>query len=75
MSRQTSWAAFLSSQAADRAFRCISGSVAVSAYELEALPLPSPDSLKPLARLVSTGAGRAEIDVACARLLSLTRLL
>jgi adenine-specific DNA-methyltransferase len=63
-------AAFLNSQAADRAFRCISGSVAVSAYELEALPLPSPDRLKPLAGLVSTGAGRAEIEVACTRLLS-----
>jgi adenine-specific DNA-methyltransferase len=32
---------FLNSVAADRAFRCISGSVAVSAYELESLPLPS----------------------------------
>lgn len=32
---------FLNSAAADRAFRCISGSVAVSAYELESLPLPS----------------------------------
>ncbi|MFZ1102284.1 MAG: N-6 DNA methylase [Hyphomicrobiaceae bacterium] len=67
-------AAFLNSQAADRAFRCISGSVAVSAYELEALPLPSPDTMKPLARLVSTGAGQAEIEVACARLLSPTHL-
>jgi adenine-specific DNA-methyltransferase len=62
-------AAFLNSQAADRAFRCISGSVAVSAYELEALPLPSPDALKPLAKLVSTGGRQAEIEVACARLL------
>jgi adenine-specific DNA-methyltransferase len=32
---------FLNSAPADRAFRCISGSVAVSAYELESLPLPS----------------------------------
>jgi adenine-specific DNA-methyltransferase len=68
-------AAFLNSQAADRAFRCISGSVAVSAYELEALPLPSPDGLKPLAKLVSTGAGQAEIEVACTRLLNPARLL
>jgi adenine-specific DNA-methyltransferase len=35
-------AAFLNSAAADRAFRCISGTVAVSAYELESLPLPAP---------------------------------
>ena len=32
---------FFASVAADRAFRCISGSVAVSATELESLPLPS----------------------------------
>ena len=30
----------------DRVLRCLSGSVAVSAYELEALPLPSSDVLK-----------------------------
>ena len=35
-------AAFLNSEVVDAAFRCISGSVAVSATELEALPLPSP---------------------------------
>jgi adenine-specific DNA-methyltransferase len=61
--------AFFNSQAADRAFRCISGSVAVSAYELEALPLPSPDDLTPLAKLIAAGAGRAEIEVTCARLI------
>ncbi len=38
--------AFLNTGAADRAFRCISGSVAVSAYELESLPLPSADKFK-----------------------------
>lgn len=32
--------AFLRTQVVDAAYRCISGSVAVSAYELEALPLP-----------------------------------
>lgn len=61
-------AAFLNSAAADRAFRCGSGSVAVSAYELEALPLPEPAALKELARLVRRRAGRAEIEAACARL-------
>ncbi len=55
-------AAFLNSAAADRAFRCVSGSVAVSAFELEALPLPTPDDLKPLSRLVRDNASRARIE-------------
>ncbi|WP_227488366.1 hypothetical protein, partial [Brachybacterium subflavum] len=46
-------AAFINSRAADQAFRCVSGSVAVSAYELEALPLPSPDALDHLQELIS----------------------
>lgn len=61
-------AAFLNSAAADRAFRCVSGSVAVSAYELEALPLPSPEALRGLTQLLSRKAGRAKIEAACARL-------
>ncbi|MGH6816320.1 MAG: Eco57I restriction-modification methylase domain-containing protein [Hyphomicrobiaceae bacterium] len=68
-------AAFLNSQAADRAFRCISGSVAVSAYELKTLPLPSPDDLEPLAKLVMRKASRTEIEAACARLLTPDLLL
>ena len=39
-------AAFLNSSATDRAFRCLSGSVAVSAYELENLPLPAASELR-----------------------------
>lgn len=39
-------AAFLNSGATDRAFRCLSGSVAVSAYELENLPLPAASELR-----------------------------
>ena len=39
-------AAFLNTTAADRAFRCLSGSVAVSAYELENLPLPGAEDMK-----------------------------
>jgi adenine-specific DNA-methyltransferase len=35
-------AALLSTKTIDRLMRCISGSVAVSAYELESLPLPDP---------------------------------
>jgi adenine-specific DNA-methyltransferase len=61
-------AAFLNSGAADRAFRCVSGSVAVSAYELEALPLPSPEELQPLARLVAQNAPRLQIEDECDRL-------
>jgi adenine-specific DNA-methyltransferase len=61
-------AAFIMSGAADRAFRCVSGSVAVSAYELEALPLPAPDALGELSALVGEDAGRARIDAACDRL-------
>jgi adenine-specific DNA-methyltransferase len=39
-------AKFFASKAADAAFRCISGSVAVSATELEAMPLPTLEQLK-----------------------------
>lgn len=38
-------AGLLNCRVADESFRCISGSVAVSAYELEALPLPEPEEL------------------------------
>ena len=41
-------AAMLNTPIVDRAFRCISGSVAVSAYELENLPLPAREELKQL---------------------------
>jgi adenine-specific DNA-methyltransferase len=61
-------AAFLNSAAADRAFRCVSGSVAVSAYELEALPLPAPEALADLRGLVDEGADRPCIEVVCAGL-------
>ncbi|AXQ96331.1 SAM-dependent methyltransferase (plasmid) [Cereibacter sphaeroides] len=61
-------AAFLNSAAADRAFRCVSGSVAVSAYELKALPLPAPEDLRDLTQLIAQKAGRAKIEAACAQL-------
>jgi adenine-specific DNA-methyltransferase len=60
--------AFLNSAAADRAFRCVSGSVAVSAFELESLPLPSPFRLRKLAGLIEAGAAKARIEAECARL-------
>jgi adenine-specific DNA-methyltransferase len=61
-------AAFLNSIAADRAFRCVSGSVAVSAFELEALPLPPPSKLQKLEALVNRGASKTRIEAECLRL-------
>ncbi|MFJ2280838.1 class I SAM-dependent DNA methyltransferase [Pseudomonas sp. NPDC087803] len=61
-------AAFLNSGAADRAFRCVSGSVAVSAYELESLPLPAPKALKELTKLVEVGGSKECIEIACSKL-------
>ena len=61
-------AALLNSEVVDQAFRCISGSVAVSAYELKALPLPSPESLKEIGDLVESNAERDAIERAANRL-------
>lgn len=61
-------AAFLNSSIADRVFRCISGTVAVSAYELEAMPLPPPWTMKELSLLLSGPHTRAQIDEYCGRL-------
>lgn len=61
-------AALLNSRVVDEVFRCMSGSVAVSAFELEALHLPDVTALGKLARLVEKQATRIEIDVECARL-------
>jgi adenine-specific DNA-methyltransferase len=58
-------AAVLNTAIVDRAFRCISGSVAVSAYELENLPLPPPADLK---SLVGRAARRDAVEEACLRL-------
>lgn len=60
--------AFLNSVAADRAFRCVSGSVAVSAYELESLSLPPPLAIECLTHLVSRSSPREEIEAECQRL-------
>lgn len=55
-------AAFLNSNVADALFRCVSGSVSVSAFELNALPLPAPDKLCHLDALVARPASAEEID-------------
>jgi adenine-specific DNA-methyltransferase len=61
-------AAILNSRVADNVFRCMSGSVAVSASELEALPLPAIKELKELKRLVAKHADRNRIEAECVRL-------
>lgn len=57
-------AAVLNSDVVDQLFRCISGSVAVSAFELEAIPLPSASEMKDIERLVSNGATRDTLEKA-----------
>lgn len=52
----------LSTEAVDRAFRGISGSVAVSAYELNALPLPTAEQVCELERLIEAESSRAIIE-------------
>lgn len=64
-------AALLNSKAADDVFRCISGSVAVSAFELQSLPLPDASDLGALTRLVKKGRPHADIEAECARLYGL----
>lgn len=68
---QATLRALLDSGTVDMVFRCVSGSVAVSAYELESLPLPPPSSLKRLDKLVSTNAAPDTIEAECARLYGL----
>jgi adenine-specific DNA-methyltransferase len=63
-------AALLNSKALNDAFRTISGSVAVSAYELESLPLPAPVTLKKLHILVSEKASHDAIEAECLSILS-----
>jgi adenine-specific DNA-methyltransferase len=54
-------AALLNSPIADEAFRCISGSVAVSAFELEALPLPAAEDMAVIDGLIRSAAGAVTI--------------
>jgi adenine-specific DNA-methyltransferase len=66
-------ACLLNSEIVDQLFRCISGSVAVSAFELEALPLPATEALAPLARALAKGADRIALDNICAELYDVKR--
>ena len=54
--------AVLNSSIADEAFRCISGSVAVSAFELEALPVPPPEATTSIGELIRQRAMPGTID-------------
>lgn len=57
-------AAVLNSEIVDQVFRCISGSVAVSAFELESIPLPPASAMAPIERLVKRGASQAAVEKA-----------
>ena len=63
-------AVLLNSDVVDQVFRCINGSVAVSAYELEALPLPSPEDMKEIELLVKKRAKRETLERTVERLYS-----
>jgi len=62
---------FLNSKIVNEAFRCVSGSVAVSAYELESLPLPHYKRLKYLEILVKTNAPSDAVEKECQRIYSI----
>ena len=62
--------ALLNSKAVDQVFRCINGSVAVSAYELQALPLPSPEDMQEMERLVRSRTDREALECEAERLYS-----
>ena len=52
----------LNSEVVDQVFRCISGSVSVSAYEINALPLPSPQSIVELEQQIKNGKKGRELE-------------
>ena len=55
-------ATLLNSVVVDRLFRCINGSVAVSAYEMESLPLPPPEAMQAVEQLVRERADRQTLE-------------
>ena len=55
-------AILLNSDVIDQVFRCLNGSVAVSAYELEAIPLPSPNAMERIDELVTKNADRQTLE-------------
>lgn len=63
--------AFLNSRAADQVFRCISGTVAVSAFELQSMPLPPPDSLTRLSEILGRAHTSDEVERECFHLIGI----
>lgn len=61
-------AALLNTHVLDQLFRCLNGSVAVSAYELEALPMPAPEAMQSMERLIRRKADRAMVERTAASL-------
>jgi len=61
-------AVFLNSRATNEAFRAISGSVAISAYELESLALPGPEELAGLEEIIRNGSNKEAIEISCLQL-------
>ena len=61
-------AVLLNSNVVDQVFRCINGSVAVSAYELGALPLPPPEDMKEIEWLMKKRATYETLERAVERL-------
>jgi adenine-specific DNA-methyltransferase len=55
-------AALLNSETVDLIFRCINGSTAVSAYELESMPLPSPRECGRLEKIIESGADKTAVE-------------
>jgi adenine-specific DNA-methyltransferase len=66
-------ATILNSKTLDIAFRCISGTVAVSAFELNTLPMPSAEQMKTLESLLRRGAARDTIERTVARIYGIER--
>ncbi len=60
--------ALLNSNVVDQVFRCINGSVAVSAYELQALPLPPPEDVREIESLLESRASRQTLHRAAEHL-------
>lgn len=65
--------AILNTKSLDIAFRCISGSVAVSAFELKALPMPSPEQMKTIENLLRSRAARDTIERTVSQIYGVTR--
>lgn len=56
--------ALLNSTVVDQVFRCMNGSTAVSAYELESMPIPPPEALLRLEKMIARRAKQETIDKA-----------